>query len=255
MTILELQKYFDGFLHPENFGADPSMNGLQIQNASPSEKQIKKIAFAVDACEETALAAAKLNCDALFVHHGLFWGHSEKITGSVYKRISAFIKNDLALFAYHLPLDANNPYGNNYGLAARLGLTELEPFGFWRGMCLGVKGKLSVPLSVQEISKKVLRPNIEPNIILPFGKEKNISVGIISGSGSDDIEAAVAEGLDCFITGDYAHEQFHYAKENAVNVIGGGHYETETVGVSLVMKKISDELGIETVFIESPTGL
>ncbi len=255
MNIHELEKYFDDFLKPEDFGNDPSMNGLQIQNKEPDSKQIKKIAFAVDACEETARRAAELGCDVLFVHHGLFWGHSEKITGSVYKRISTFINNDLALFAYHLPLDANNPYGNNYGLAERLGLENLEPFGFWRGMCLGVKGRLPAPQTVNEISEKVLRNGKTPNTILSFGKKENLTVGIISGGGSEDIETAVTEGLDCFITGEFAHEQFHYAKENEINVIGGGHYETETVGVSLVMKKVSAELGIETVFIESETGL
>lgn len=255
MTVRELEKYFTDLLKPENFGSDPSMNGLQIQNAEPDTKEIKKIAFAVDACEETALKAAEMGCDALFVHHGLFWGHSEKITGSVYKRISAFIKNDLALFAYHLPLDANNPYGNNYGLAKRLGLSNLEPFGFWRGMCIGVKGKLESPLSLDEITSKVLRPGKTANIVLPFGKEKISTVGIISGGGSEDVETAVAEGLDCFITGDFDHEQFHYAKENAINVIGGGHYETETVGIQLVREKLRSDFGLQTAYIESETGL
>jgi len=255
MTVLELEKYFDSFLHPENFGADPSMNGLQIQNSKPDSKEIKKIAFAVDACEETALKAASLGCDALFVHHGLFWGHSEKLTGSVYKRISAFIKNDLALFAYHAPLDANNPYGNNYGMAGKIGLTETEPFGYWHGMPMGVKGKLPVPATINELAEKILREGKKPNTVLPFGKEKISTVGIISGSASDDVATAVSEGLDCFITGEFAHQDFHYAKENCINVIGGGHYETETAGVSLVMKKVAGDLGIETVFIESETGL
>ncbi|MCQ2573241.1 MAG: Nif3-like dinuclear metal center hexameric protein [Treponema sp.] len=255
MTVSELEKYFNAFLNPENFEADPSMNGLQIQNSDPESKQIKKIAFAVDACEETARRAAELNCDALFVHHGLFWGHSEKITGSVYKRISTFIKNDLALFAYHAPLDANNPYGNNYGLASRIGLQNTEVFGYWRGMPMGVKGILPVPMTINDLAEKTLRDGKKPNTILPFGKEKISTVGIISGGGSEDVETAVAEELDCFITGEFAHEQFHYAKENKINVIGGGHYETETVGVSLVMKKVADDLGIETVFIESETGL
>ena len=255
MTLIELEKYFNELLKPENFTSDISMNGLQIQNSEPDSKNISKIAFAVDACEDTARRAAEAGCDALFVHHGLFWGHSEKITGSVYKRISTFIKNDLALFAYHIPLDANNPYGNNYGMANRIKLENQEPFGFWRGMCLGVKGTLPVPMTVNELASKILRPGKKANTILPFGKEMISTVGIISGGGSDDVESAVTEGLDCFVTGDFDHEQFHYAKENCINVIGGGHYETETVGVNLLMKKVSEDLGIETIFIESETGL
>ena len=40
-----------------------------------------------------------------------------------------------------------------------------------------------------------------------------------------------------------------------INVIGGGHYETETVGVSLVMEKVEKELGIECIFVDVPTNL
>ena len=95
--------------------------------------------------------------DILFVHHGLFWGHCQTITGSFYKRIAAFIKNDLALCAYHIPLDANNPYGNNWGLAEKLGLVNCEQFGSWRGMILGVKGELPVECSVEELAAKLMR--------------------------------------------------------------------------------------------------
>ena len=255
MNLIELYEWANDFLKKENFQSDPSMHGIQIQNSAPDTKQIKKVAFAVDACEETALKAAELGADVLFVHHGLFWGHSETITGSFYKRISTFIKNDIALLAFHIPLDANEIAGNNYGMAKRLGMKNLEPFGFWRGMPIGVKGTLPAPLTADELSEKVLRPGKKANTVLKFGKEKISTVGIISGGASEDVEQAVAEKLDAYITGEFAHEQFHYAKEMAINVIGGGHYETETVGVNLVAEKLQKETGIECVFIESETNL
>lgn len=255
MTLNELYEWANGFLKKENYSGDPSMNGIQIQNSEPDSKQIKKVAFAVDAAEETAKKAAEIGADVLFVHHGLFWGHSETITGSVYKRISTFIKNDLALMAFHIPLDANEIAGNNYGMAMRLGMKDLEPFGFWRGMSIGVKGVLPSPLSADELAEKVLRPGKKANAILKFGKEKISTVGIISGGASEDVEQAVTDGLDCYITGEAAHEQYHYAKEMKINVIAGGHYETETVGVNLVMEKLRAEKEIECVFIESETGL
>ena len=40
-----------------------------------------------------------------------------------------------------------------------------------------------------------------------------------------------------------------------INVIAGGHYETETVGVNLVRAKLEKDLHIETVFIDMPTEL
>lgn len=255
MTLNELDKYFRSFLKIEDFAADPSMNGIQIQNANPAEKEIKKVAFAVDACEATALAAVEQGADVLFVHHGLFWGFSEPITGAFYKKISAFVKNDLALYACHIPLDANNPYGNNYGLANRIGLKNLEPFGTWRGMKIGVKGELKKPCTIEELEKMFLLPGQKPMFTLPFGKKEIKTVGIISGGASSDVHEAIKEGLDAYISGEVAHEVYHYVKESGINMIAGGHYQTEIVGVNLVREKLEKEKKIETVFIDVPTGL
>ena len=254
MTLTELDEYFNSFLKKENFSNDISLNGIQIQNSNPDSKQIKKVAFAVDACEESVLKAIDCKADVLFVHHGLFWGKSETITGSFYKRISTFIKNDIALIAYHIPLDANKPYGNNWGLASRAGLTKIEPFGFWRGMCLGVKGVLKKPLTTEELASKVLEEK-PPCKIFNYGKEKIKTVGIISGGAGEDVEQAVRENLDAYITGEVCHELFHYIKENKINVIAGGHYQTETVGVNSVMTKMMREKKLEAEFIDIPTGL
>lgn len=255
MTLNDFDTWANAFLKKENFSADPSLNGIQIQNKEPGQKQIKKIAFAVDACEAAAKEAIKAGADVLFVHHGFLWGQCQTITGQFYNRITTFTNNDLALVAYHIPLDANEETGNNFGIARQLGLTEIEYCTFWRGMPVGVKGKLSSPLTIDELAKKVMRPGKLPNAVLPLGKKEITTVGICSGSASDDIETAISLGLDAFITGEVSHEQYHTAKEGCINVIGGGHYETETVGVNLVRQKVEKELGLETVFIDLPTGL
>lgn len=255
MTLNKFNQWANDFLKKENFPSDPSRNGIQIQNSDPDGKQIKKIAFAVDACLETAELAAKEGADILFVHHGLFWGGCDPLIGNHYQRIASFVKNDLALVAYHIPLDANNPYGNNWGLAARLNPAKAESFGTWKGMELGVKVELENPATLSGIAEKILRPGKTPAAVLPFGKETIKTAGIISGGAAEDVDQAVAENLDLFITGEMSHELYHYCKENSINVIAGGHYETETVGINLVKAKVEKELGLETVFIDVPTGL
>ena len=255
MTLTDFNNFLNAFLHKENFPHDPSLNGIQIQNSEPDGKEIKKVAFAVDACESTAKIAASQKADILVVHHGLFWGGCETVTGSFYKRISAFIKNDLALIAYHIPLDANNPYGNNYGIASLLNMCDLQPFGSWRGMDIGVKGKLRNPLTPEELEALVADRLLTKCITLPFGKKNIETIGIISGGASEDVTQAVEQGLDAYITGEFAHEQYHYAEEMGINVIAGGHYGTETVGVNLLKEKVEKELGLETCFIDLPTGL
>ena len=255
MTLNEFDAWLNAFLKKEDFSADPSRNGIQIQNAAPASKEVKTIAFAVDACEATALAAAKAGADVLVVHHGLFWGGCETLTGNFYKRAAAFIKNDLALIGYHIPLDANNPYGNNYGLAAALGLSELEPFGFWHGMSIGVHGKFQTSVTPEKLTASLSKITKTNARLFQFGKSQIQTVGIISGGAGEDVDQAAALGLDCYITGEFMHQDFHPAEELGINVIAGGHYGTETMGVSLLKEKVEKELGLRTLFIDLPTDL
>lgn len=255
MTLNDLDVYFRSYLNLDDFLADPSKNGIQISNSLPDTKQIKKIGFAVDACEATALIAKEKNCDMLFVHHGLFWGHEQPIVGSHYKRISAFIKNDIALYACHIPLDANKIVGNNYGLASMLNLQNKQDFGLWRGMSIGVKGELLNPITIEELEQKFIELGILNCKILPLGKEKIKTVGIISGGAGEDVYQGILDNLDCYITGEIGHENYHIAKEGKINVFGLGHYASETIGVNLVMKKIISDCNIQAEFIDFPTGL
>ena len=252
MNQHELDKYFRSFLNIEMFQSDVSKNGIQVEN---SGLEIKKVAFAVDACEETISRAAEWGAQMLFVHHGLFWGHEQTITGIHYRRIASLIKNDIALYACHIPLDANKLCGNNYGLAARLKLSDLEPFGEWRGMMAGVIGNAEKPLSLEQLIFKAFPDGEKPNTVLSFGKEKVARIAIVSGCGADNLDEAVKAGADVLLTGEISHEDYHAALENHFNLIAAGHYQTETVGVKLVAEKLAKEYDIETVFIDVPTGL
>ena len=252
MNQHELDNYFRSFLNIEMFQSDISKNGIQVEN---SGMEIKKVAFAVDACEETINRAAEWGAQMLFVHHGLFWGHEQTITGIHYKRIANLIKNDIALYACHIPLDANKLCGNNYGIAARLKMTDLEPFGEWRGMMAGTIGNIETPLTLEQLIFMAFPDGEKPQTILPFGKEKVSRIAIVSGCGADTIEEAINAGADALLTGEVSHENYHTVLENHFNLIAAGHYQTETVGVKLVAQKLENEQGIETVFIDVPTGL
>jgi len=43
--------------------------------------------------------------------------------------------------------------------------------------------------------------------------------------------------------------------EGRMNVIAGGHYSTEVWGVRKLMEECGKQLGIDTEFIDVPTGL
>lgn len=255
MTLIELNTYISTYLKIQDFPNDISLNGIQVQNSQPAVKEIKKIAFAVDACADTIHRAHLAQADMLFVHHGLFWGYEQSLTGIHYDRIRQLILNDIALYACHLPLDAHQEIGHNYALARQIGLENLEPFGVWKNTVIGVKGTFTKPKTIEQILKAMFTDGAAPVTVLPFGNKDIKTAGIICGGGAREVEQAIEQNLDVYITGETKHESYHTILENKISLIAGGHYETEKLGLKLMMEKIQAEKGISCVFIESPTAL
>ncbi|MDR1785304.1 MAG: Nif3-like dinuclear metal center hexameric protein [Spirochaetaceae bacterium] len=252
MTLHELDRLLSEYLRIPDFPNDPSQNGIQVER---SGGDLRKIALGVDACLETIRRAADQGADLLLTHHGLLWGQSEPLRGLYYGRVRALMESNMALYACHLPLDAHPECGNNYGLAARLGLRDIRPCCEWRGYTIGVTGALPEPLSPDDLIRKLFPSAQGDCIVLPFGKPRAERAAIVTGGGGEEVSQARDAGADLFITGEIGHTQFHTAEELGITVIAAGHYRTETIGVQLLGQKITRDTGIETVFIDVPTGL
>jgi len=253
MILKDIDEYLGKLLNIDDFSSiDVSKNGLQIDNdGSP----IKKIAFAVDASLQTIKRSISLGASLLFVHHGIFWKEPLMIVGSHYNRIKEAIYGNLGLYAVHLPLDAHHIYGNNAGLADRIDLEKREKFAIYKGYALGVMGQLKDESKIDALIPLLFPEGEVPSHILPFGNSKIKTVGILSGSGSSYLKQAIKLNLDLYVTGEIKHELYNEALEAHINIIAGGHYNTEKVGVSLIQRKIETDFGIETCFIDAPTGL
>lgn len=246
----ELVTYLDEYLSIDLFSSiDPSLNSLVVGGP---DKEVNKIAFAVDACKKSFDLALAWEADMLIVHHGLYWGKPMAITGAHYRRIKTLLSGNLDLYAAHLPLDAHAEVGNNAVMANVLGLEGVEPFAVMKGLAIGYKGKLPSPLSAQEISTALGFSN---PVILPFGPEAISTVGIVSGGASSEVHTALKEGLDCFITGECEHEVYNDCEEQGITMIGGGHYESETFGVEALAEHLKSLFGLQTIFLDNPTGL
>ncbi|MAG13820.1 MAG: Nif3-like dinuclear metal center hexameric protein [Spirochaetales bacterium] len=253
MRLYDIDRYFRDVIAIDELSAiDDSDNGIQVGRPSAD---ISRVAFAVDACMESFRRAASWNADLIFVHHGLFWGRSVMITGGHYERLKFLIDNDLALFAAHLPLDRHLDIGNNAVMANKLHLSDVEPFGEYHGVKIGVKGLLPRELSIDAILESLSLDRDSCNAVLPFGKSEIRSVGIVSGGATRETEQAIREKLDLYITGDAAHEVYHLCLEERINLICGGHYRTEIWGVSTLAEKLKQDTGLDACFIDIPTGL
>lgn len=232
---------------------DASANGLQV---GPPEADIEHAAFAVDAAEATIAAAAEADADVLVCHHGLSWGGIERVTGRQYGRIAPLIRNEMALYVSHLPLDGHQELGNAAGIADLLGFDETAPFGSMGPVTVGQQGRLAEPTGVDEIASR-LEADLEGTDDvqrLAFGPESVDRVAIVTGSGSDWLDEAVDVGADLLITGEGKQQVYHRAREAGINVLLAGHYATETVGVR-ALQGVADDWGLSTSYHPHPTGL
>lgn len=245
-NAVEIAKFLDRELHLSDF-EDHSCNGLQVENTG----EIKKIAFAVDACLESFQKAKGSNSQLLIVHHGLIWYGLKNLTGINYQKTKYLIENNVALYAAHLPLDAHPKYGNNVELARLLDLKQLWPFGA-PGKEIGVIGQTDTTL--EQVKSKLKRNGIKTQS-LEFGSKKIYTIAISSGGGASELINAIRKGADLFITGEPLHHVYHQAKEAKINVIFGGHYETETWGLKALMTLLKNKYGVAVEFIDLPTPI
>lgn len=248
MKLQEIVEFLDEFLNLKEW-SDKSNNGLQVEG----REDVNRIAFAVDACMEVFERARDV--DMIVVHHGLIWGGIDYVRGIVKKRLDFLLKNEISLYAVHLPLDAHPSTGNNAQILKALDLEPVERFGVYQGKEIGYIGFYDEPLPLDNVLEMVWDKINLNTTVLRFGNEEVKSVGVVSGRGSFALSKAIEKGVDLFITGEQDHGIYHLAKEGKINVVFAGHYATETFGVKALMKVVGQEFDVDVFFIDVPTGL
>lgn len=244
-TAKEIAEFLNEELKINEF-EDDANNGLQMENCG----EIKKVGFAVDASLETFQKAQELGCQMLVTHHGMTYRGLTHITNHHYQRFKYLIENNLAVYCAHLPLDAHSVYGNNVKIANLLGLKNVKGFGEHHNKPIGFQGEFSGTL---ENVKKLLEENGMKTRSLDFGTKEIKTIAIVSGGAADNTFEAIQKDVDLYITGESAQWLHHLAKENKINVIFGGHYETEVFGVKALMQLIKEKYNLEVEFIDVPT--
>ena len=250
MKRIELVGYLDKCLRIDEI-QDYGPQGLQVEGRD----EINKIVGLVDAQLPCLQAALEHDGDLMLVHHGIFWGPARPLRGGYGQLVRAFLTADLNLYAAHLALDAHPEVGNNVQLAQRLGLEVVDWWGKVHGADLAV-----VAIAPQGIKLDYLVDRFEQTVgpvrLVQANGPRIISrVGIMSGSGARAIDEAAALGCDAFLTGETSHAQYYDALNAAINVVYGGHYTTETVGVQALGLHLQEVFGIAFEFVDLPTGI
>jgi dinuclear metal center YbgI/SA1388 family protein len=246
-----LTAYLDDYLRIAEI-EDYGPQGLQVE---ADNTEIRRIALGVDTSPEIIIAAAEWQADMLLVHHGVLWRNVEPIAGPLGNRVRLLMRHGINLYAAHLALDAHPEVGNNAVLAR---LLDLQIEQWWcapTGTPIGVYGSLAAALGRDQFAGDVAAKLQTSVRVLEHGPSTVRQVAIVSGAAADEAGSAYALGADTFLTGETSHSHYWAASDYGINVIFGGHYATEAVGVKALGDHLARQHRLETRFFDFPTGM
>ena len=233
----------------------PALNGLQLANAG----QVRAVAAAVDYSMAGVDGAIAGGANLLLLHHGMFWGGVQPISGVAYKRLRRLIAHDVAVYASHLPLDRHPTLGNNVLLARALGLEPTGEFARYKTIAVGVRGEADVETAELARRARALAESHGGSVVVTPHEagRRTRRWGICTGAGasSESLQEAASLGLDTLVVGEGPHHTGVEARELGIVVIYAGHYATETLGVRALAQHVGEQFGVPWTFVDAPTGL
>ena len=244
--------HLDELLSPASF-QDYGPNGLQV----PGPQEIRTVVTGVSAGTELFERAAELGADLVLVHHGLFWnGAPLALSPAAKARLQLLFDHDMALAAYHLPLDGHPEVGNNALIAAGLGCESRAPFAAHRGATIGIAARFGGEgVTAGELVERVERLTGRAPLAFLAGPDRVRRIGIVSGAGSDYLGESVGAGHDAFLTGEPAERVMNHARDEGIHFLAAGHYATETFGVRRLGDMLAEQFGIRHVFVDIPNPI
>jgi dinuclear metal center YbgI/SA1388 family protein len=250
--LANLLAYLDELLTPAAF-SDYGPNGLQV----PGRDEIKTVVTGVSASAELFRRAADHGAGLVLVHHGIFWnGAPLALSPASKRRLQLLFEHDIALAAYHLPLDAHAEVGNNALLATGLGCTSQEPFALHKGRAIGVAGRFEGDgITSGELVSRARELTGRDPLAFLAGPDRVRTIGIVSGGGSGHLGEAIAAGHDAFLTGEPVERVMIQAQEEGIHFVAAGHYATETFGVRRLGDLLAERFGIRHVFVDLPNPI
>lgn len=243
--LQQLVAALDQHLQPALF-KDYCPNGLQV--AGPDD--IQKVVTGVTACQALLEHAVHEKADAILVHHGYFWrGESPVLDGAKFKRLQTLIQNNIALIAYHLPLDAHPECGNNRQLADRLQLNIEGTLGDMTPSII-FHGRVSQPLSGSDFAQHITDCLQRAPLHIDNPARPIKTIAWCTGGAQDYIDVAIDAGVDAYLTGEVSERTVHSAREAGIHFFAAGHHATERYGVQALGTWLAQQFAIEHCFVD-----
>lgn len=245
----EIVQFLDEYLQIAKF-RDYCPNGMQVIG----RPAVERVALGVSANLECFRLAAEQKADLLITHHGLFWENVPRTVGTMMKgRLKMLFEHDMTLLGYHLPLDAHPEAGNNALWLKRLGF-DMEGIilGEVRGRAIGAVGSAPKRQTLRDLVQHIAQiADVQPQVYT-YGPQTVRRLGVVTGGGYHNLLDAIALGCDTFLTGETGEPTEGIAREEGVNFISIGHYNSETLGVQALGDLLQDRFAVSVFFCHVP---
>ena len=213
------------------------------------DRDVKVIAYATNLTPFTINCAIDAGADMLITHHDA-WPFMNAQREHCHKML---IDNKINHCFVHTPLDAAE-FGTSSSLARDLGVFDTKKTAEYFGHLCGVAGKISEQSFEQFVQncERVLGEKVRS-----FKNNNNpvSRVLVVTGGGNEtkNLDNAIAENCDTYITGEYGMYLQHYAQFHNINLVIGSHTKTEIIGVRNFVKEILKGFeNIKAVEIDEP---
>lgn len=246
-TVQEIYEFLDTVC-PYSLAEPWDNAGL---NVGYRTRKVQKVLIALDLTMQTILAAKEKGCELIITHHPLLFDATKQINSDTAegRRVMALAANNIAHIACHTNLDAAEG-GVNDVLAELCGLENVENF------CdLGRIGTAETTLSaLAERLKAALHTDYCQAVCVQDAVGR---VAVVGGAGGSFLEEPFAlQAGDTFVTGEAKHHQLLIAKEQGINLLILGHYETEypvLIPLKERLEKAFPDITFELMPLEHPT--
>ena len=231
VKVRDIFDYIDSFA-PFASQCEWDNSGLLVGD---KEKEVKKICFCLDITAETVRKAKAEGADLIVAHHPVIFKPLSHLSSD--DPVYLLASYGVATICTHTPWDM-----------AEGGINDIlcDILGFGNAKPLGQSGDENIirvcdvaPVSTDTLCTLV-KEKLECGVIATDGGKDIRRVAVCGGAGGDFLGAVTSAGCDAYITGEAKYHTYLTAKDCGVSLIIAGHFETESVSIPVLAKKIAD---------------
>ncbi|WP_414636226.1 Nif3-like dinuclear metal center hexameric protein [Actinophytocola sp.] len=199
------------------------------------DEPVSRILVCVDPVESTVDEALELECELIVAHHPLLLRGVHGVPADTPKGglVHRMVRGGVALFCAHTNADAADP-GVSDALAGALGLTVTGPLNPNEDGRTGIGriGTLPAPEPLRAFVRRVADalPATAQGVRATGDPDRPVATVAVSGGAGDSyLDAALAAGVDAYVTADLRHHPAgeHLAKAGAPALVDVAHWASE----------------------------